>query len=82
MYITLKGIGKILFVSALRNLLICKFLNFTVVFTKKIKLCIQFWQLPRHVVRVLTVDYFPNFLTFLIGKYKGRKVQYMNFKNR
>ena len=34
MYITLKRIGKILFVSALRILLICKFLNFTVIFTK------------------------------------------------
>ena len=35
MYITLKGIGKILFVSVLRILLICKFLNFTAAFTKK-----------------------------------------------
>ena len=35
MYITLKGIGKILFVSVLRILLICKFLNFTAIFTKK-----------------------------------------------
>ena len=34
MYITLKGIEKILFVSVLRILLICKFLNFTAVFTK------------------------------------------------
>ena len=34
MYITLKGIGKILFVSLLRILLICKFLNFTAVFIK------------------------------------------------
>ena len=45
MYITLKGIGKILFVSVLRILLICEFLNFTAAFTKKIKLskvCIQF----------------------------------------
>ena len=45
MYITLKGIGKILFVSVLRILLICKFRNFTAAFTKKIKLskvCIQF----------------------------------------
>ena len=38
MYITLKGIGKILFVSVLRILLICKFLNFTAAFTKKDKL--------------------------------------------
>ena len=49
MYITLKGIGKILFVSVLRILLICKFRNFTAAFTKKIKLskvCIQFsvWE--------------------------------------
>ena len=29
MYITLKGIGKILFVSVLKIFLICKFLNFT-----------------------------------------------------
>ena len=35
MYVTLRGIGKILFVSVLRILLICKFLNFTAVFTKK-----------------------------------------------
>ena len=35
MYITLKRIGKILFVSALRILLICKFLNFTAIFTKQ-----------------------------------------------
>ena len=35
MYITLKGIGKSLLVSVLGILLICKFLNFTVVFTKK-----------------------------------------------
>ena len=35
MCITLKGIGKILLVSVLRILLICKFLNFTAVFTKK-----------------------------------------------
>ena len=35
MHITLKGIGKILFVSVLRTLLICKFLNFTAAFTKK-----------------------------------------------
>ena len=43
-YITLKGIGKVLFVSVLRILLICKFLKFTTVFTKKIKVskvCIQ-----------------------------------------
>ena len=31
MYITLKGIGKILFASVLRILIICKFLNFTAV---------------------------------------------------
>ena len=37
MYITLKGIGKILFVSVLRILLICKTLNFTATFTNKIK---------------------------------------------
>ena len=35
MYITLKGIGKTLFVSVLRILLISKFLNFTAAFTKK-----------------------------------------------
>ena len=35
MYLSLKGIGKILFVSVLRILLICKFLNFTAAFTKK-----------------------------------------------
>ena len=38
MYITLKGTGKTLFVSVLRTLLICKFLNFPAAFTKKIKL--------------------------------------------
>ena len=46
MYITLKGTGKILFVLVLRILLICKFLNFTADFTKKVKLskvCIQFF---------------------------------------
>ena len=45
MYLSLKGIGKILFVSVLRILLICKFLNFTAASTKKNKLfkvCIQF----------------------------------------
>ena len=36
MYITLKGIGKILFVSVLRMLLICKFLKCTTTFTKKL----------------------------------------------
>ena len=35
MYITLKGTEKILLVSVLKMLLICKFLNFTAVFTKK-----------------------------------------------
>ena len=35
MYITLKGSGIILFVSLLRILLICKFLNIKVVFTNK-----------------------------------------------
>ena len=35
MYITLKGIGKILFVLVLKVFLICKFLNFTAVVTKK-----------------------------------------------
>ena len=35
MYNTLKGIGKILFVSVLTILLICKFRDFTAVFTKK-----------------------------------------------
>ena len=35
MYITLKDSGKVLFVSVFRILLICKFLNFTVVFTNK-----------------------------------------------
>ena len=35
MYITLKGIGKILFVWMLRILLICKILKFLAVFTKK-----------------------------------------------
>ena len=35
MHITLKDIEKILFVSVLRILLICKFLNFMAVFTKK-----------------------------------------------
>ena len=35
MCITLKGIGKILFVSVFRILPICKFLNFTVVFFRK-----------------------------------------------
>ena len=37
MLITLKRIGKILFVSVLRTFQICKFLNFTTVFTKKTK---------------------------------------------
>ena len=36
MYITLKRIGKILFGCMLRILLICKFLKFTTVFTKKL----------------------------------------------
>ena len=36
MYITMKGIGKILVALALKILLICKFLNFTAVFTKKL----------------------------------------------
>ena len=35
MYITLKEIGKILFVLVLRILVICKFVNFTTVFTEK-----------------------------------------------
>ena len=35
MYITLKGTGKIPFVSVLRILLICKFLNIMAVFTEK-----------------------------------------------
>ena len=37
MYIALKGIRKILFASGLRILLVCKFVNFTTVFTKKLK---------------------------------------------
>ena len=36
--VSLKKIGKIIFVLVLKILLICKFLNFTVVFNKKIKL--------------------------------------------
>ena len=35
MHITLNGIGKNLFIPVLRIWLICKFLNFTVIFTKK-----------------------------------------------
>ena len=35
MYITLAGIGKIMFVLGLRILLICKSLNFIVAFNKK-----------------------------------------------
>ena len=35
MYITLKGIGKTMFVSMLRILLICETLNFTAVFHQK-----------------------------------------------
>ena len=35
MYITLKGIGKNLFVSVLRTLLICELLSFTAAFTKQ-----------------------------------------------
>ena len=42
MYITLKKIGKILFASVLRILLICKFRNFTVAFGKKSWI---FWSL-------------------------------------
>ena len=45
MHITLKGIEKMLFVSVLRILLICKYLNFTTTFTKKnqtFQVCIQF----------------------------------------
>ena len=46
MYITLKGIKKILFVSVLRILLIFKFLNFTAGSTKKrirlSKICMQY----------------------------------------
>ena len=38
MYITLKGIGKIIFVLVLRILLTCKFLNFTAAFPPKFKL--------------------------------------------
>ena len=34
MYITLKGIGKLPFVSMLTNLLISKFINFTIFFNK------------------------------------------------
>ena len=37
MYMSLKGIGKILIVSVLRILLICKNLNFTAAFAKKLK---------------------------------------------
>ena len=37
MYLSLKCIGKILFVSVLRILLICKILNFTATFTNEIK---------------------------------------------
>ena len=36
MYITLKGIGKIMFASVVRMLLICKFLHFTALITKNI----------------------------------------------
>ena len=46
MYMSLKDIGKILFVSVLRILLICETLNFMTAFTKKIKVskvCIQFF---------------------------------------
>ena len=35
MHINLKGLGKILLVSVLTNFPICKFLNFTAVFTNK-----------------------------------------------
>ena len=46
MYMSLKGIGKTLFVLVLRILLICKTLNFTAAFTTKIKVtkvCIHFF---------------------------------------
>ena len=38
LYITLKGIGKVLLVSVSRILLICNFLNFTAAVTKKINI--------------------------------------------
>ena len=45
MCMTLKEIGKILFVLVLGILLICKFLDFTVVSTKNIKLSKVYIQL-------------------------------------
>ena len=52
MYITLKSIGKILFVSDLRILPICKFLNFMATFTKKnelSKVCIQVFRVRKSI---------------------------------
>ena len=56
MYTTLKGIGKTLFVSDSRILLICNFLNFAAVFTKKNKLTL--------------CEMCPNAEFFLVGIFK------------
>ena len=50
MHIILKGIEKMLFVLVLRILLICRFLNFTTTFTKKIKSSKFAFNFPREKV--------------------------------
>ena len=55
MYINLKGIGKVIFVSVLRILLICKFLNFTVVLTKNYNFPKFAFNFPREEVKFIAI---------------------------
>ena len=57
MYITLKGIGKTMFVSMLRILLIRETLNFTAAFTKK-KLSFQNLHSIFRVRQLISVSYY------------------------
>ena len=71
MYITLKRIGKISSVLVLRILLICKFLNFTAIFTKKKKdlhttFCVR---------KLILVKYIQLILRFIAYKKKFAKLR-------
>ena len=64
MYITFKGIGKVRLASVSIILLICKFLNFTAVFTKK-KKTFQSFHTIFHVGKLISVSSIQLLLPFI-----------------
>ena len=71
MYITLKEIGKILFVSVLRILVICKFVGFTTVFTEEKTDKFQTLQRQHKIFRVrklISTKYIQLILPFIASE--------------